>query len=111
MTESAFARHAGLAQSEEGDILLESGQFIYIGPDGVDQSVDTLGEKYSFEVVPDKGTRLGVAGQERFQFLVAETDIMVFNDGPSRVISVPKSVVGQYPQPLGFIHVGHDSGT
>jgi len=73
--------------------------------------VDALGEKYPFEIVADKGTRFGVVCQERFQFLVGETDIAVFNDGPSRVITVTKPVVGQDPQSLGLVHIGHDSRT
>lgn len=77
---------------------------------GVDQTVDALGEKYPFEIVADKGTRLGVVCQEGIQILVGETDIAVFNDGPSRVITVMKPVIGQDPQALGLIHIGHDSG-
>ena len=105
--ETALAGHAGLAQGEEGDVLLVTLELVDVGADGVDQPVDALGEEDALEVVPDEGARLGVVGEQHLQVVVGEADVAVLDDGPGGVVAVAQPVVGQDLQALGLVHVGH----
>ena len=109
MPEAALAGHAGLAQGEESDVFLETREFVDVRPDRVDQAVDALGEEDALEVVPDEGSGLRVVREQRLQVLIGETHLVVLDDRPGRVVAVAQPVVGQDPQALGLVHVGHDS--
>ena len=111
MPEAALAGHASLAQSEQGDVFLEARELVDVGPDRVNQTVDALGEEDALEVVPDEGARLRVVGEQRFNILVTEPDVVVLDDRPGRMMAVAQPVVGQDLQALGLVHVGHDSRT
>ena len=108
MPEAALAGHAGLAQGEESDVFLETREFVDVRPDRVDQAVDALGEEDALEVVPDEGSGLRVVREQRLQVLIGETHLVVLDDRPGRVVAVAQPVVGQDPQALGLVHVGHD---
>jgi len=92
---------------EAGPAEQETFELVYIGADGVDQPVDTLGEEDTLEVVPDKGARLGVIDEQHLQVIAGEADVTVLNVGPGCVVAVAQPVVGQDLQALGLVHIGH----
>lgn len=109
VTEAALARHTGLAQGEQSQVFLEAREPVGIGPDCIDQTVDTLGEKDALEVVADEAPGLGVVGQQCLQILITEADAVVFDDRPGGVMAVMETVIGKNPQAFGLEHVSHDS--
>jgi len=64
VSETALAEHAGLAQGEEGDVLLVEPSSLSMLARMVS---DAFGEEGTLEVVPDERTSLGVVGEQHLR--------------------------------------------
>ena len=108
MPETTFAAHAGLAQAKQGDVLFDAGEFVAVGADRIDQRMDALGKKDPLEIVLNEAASLGVVGQERLDFVLAQANRVVLDNRLGGVVAVAQPVVGDDLEALGLVHVGHD---
>ena len=104
----AFAAHAGFTKSKQRDVLFVSGQVVAIGPQRVDECVDTFGKENPFEIVLNKGLGFGIVRQQLFDLCLGQPRRTVFDNGSGCVVTVAKTVIGKNSQPFGFVHVSNN---
>jgi len=100
--------HAGSAQGEQRDVLLEASQPVNVRPHMVDTFVNPLAEVLSCEGSGYEIICFGVGFEQSIDIIIRQRHRVILDDRPRHMPGEPETVVGDYPQSLLLEHVRHN---